>query len=727
MPGISFCPTRFWMWIALWIPFIFAVEAEGTISPCAQHSFVSAASLDDRVIGSGVDWPRPWFRWGEALNPGPTETVHLGTSNPSGLRSKELIALGLGPGLWFFTETQLSTVTQRSVQRALQHGARQAHRHVRITKGAPAPLRRNSEWAGAWTGVLSMSDFPAREIRLTWPDMEYSTGRILVTEHHIGTLPITAATIYGYAQGPTYPSALALTDGILRTITKEVVLGRGGPRVIVGDFNASPDELEQCQLWRARGWIECQDWAHQCWQIPIRTTCKNATRRDFIWMSPEAAALCSDVQVNPHFMEHDTVQISLKISRTVPMQLQWIHPAQIPWSQVNQDILTTSQPHMPDLSGTDVSSWYSSLGKAFEAAVHSSSSEPLPGRCRGRCQATSPKRRPAAKPLTKPSRNGEVTLYNDLTGWAVAKWFKQLRRLQSLRFALLSPSSGTNADEHRWQLWNRIRNARGFSGNFVTWWPTRPVQHQGSPVSLHNFIPNQHNITMLYDDFHANFRKFEAWHARQRNKVITARFEAQRDLLFKSMRKPQAPEVDLLIQENDFIVLAQETETGLTHLDQPASTDSSAACWDADGETFRVQQIDGDIIQVADGFCLTPGQAVSSTSTISVEEKLHDAFLEEWTQRWNSHSELPEEVWDRALAFGMHFLPSGTLEYKPIASDEWEHSLSRLRPNAAKGPDSLSKEDLRRMPQHLKDQILSLYTEIEQGRCEWPANFCRGR
>ena len=53
-------------------------------------------------------------------------------SNPSGMRGKELQALDLGPGLWFFTETQLSEATMPSVRRSLQLGARQQHRQVRV-------------------------------------------------------------------------------------------------------------------------------------------------------------------------------------------------------------------------------------------------------------------------------------------------------------------------------------------------------------------------------------------------------------------------------------------------------------------------------------------------------------------------------------------------------------------------------------------------------------------
>ena len=42
------------------------------------------------------------IRYGEAKNPGPTtgDLLTVGVSNPGGLRQKEDILLGMGPGIW---------------------------------------------------------------------------------------------------------------------------------------------------------------------------------------------------------------------------------------------------------------------------------------------------------------------------------------------------------------------------------------------------------------------------------------------------------------------------------------------------------------------------------------------------------------------------------------------------------------------------------------------------
>ena len=113
-------------------------------------------------------WTCAGGRVGEASNPGPT-LLRVGTTNPTGIRGKEQHVIDHGPGIWHFSETQLSHVTQQSSRATLQCLGRRANRHVRTVRihtGAPAPLRPGSTWAGAWSGVLTMSDFPSMSLGL---------------------------------------------------------------------------------------------------------------------------------------------------------------------------------------------------------------------------------------------------------------------------------------------------------------------------------------------------------------------------------------------------------------------------------------------------------------------------------------------------------------------------------------------------------------------------------
>ncbi|CAE7506880.1 aquIMA [Symbiodinium sp. CCMP2456] len=276
----------------------------------------------------------PFRRYGEASNPGPEPLISFGTSNPSGLRGKEQHVADLGPGIWQLSETQLSAISLPSSSRALKALTAALHRDVRIFAGAPAPLRTGSSFAGSWTGVLTLSDYPCRPVQLQWLHDSFHTGRIQALHHFVHDTPILTANVYGFPSGKTYVDARARTERLLETLTHELVLGRKGIRMISGDFNHWHAHLDQVQIWKQQGWIEAQELAALRWQQEPVPTCKGSTHRDFIFLSPEAAALCGEVRVTNTFAEHATVIAGIRLTGVHRVQ-SWPFPAEIPWADVD--------------------------------------------------------------------------------------------------------------------------------------------------------------------------------------------------------------------------------------------------------------------------------------------------------------------------------------------------------------------------------------------------------
>ncbi|CAJ1337775.1 unnamed protein product [Effrenium voratum] len=128
--------------------------------------------------------------------------------------------------------------------------------------------------------------------------------------------------------GPTYPDARALTDRLLATITREMVVGFQGVRVVAGDFNHDESALPQIALWKQHGWVETQQLALALWQQQPQPTCKGATQRDLIFLSPEAAALTQRVRVKDVLVDLWTKAQQQQIRR-------WRQPAAIPWDSIN--------------------------------------------------------------------------------------------------------------------------------------------------------------------------------------------------------------------------------------------------------------------------------------------------------------------------------------------------------------------------------------------------------
>ena len=172
----------------------------------------------------------------------------IGTTNPSGLRQKEGIILDRGPGMWTLAETQLSHSTFRTAANVIRCHGRSLNRAIRPNFSAEAPLRPGSSWAGAWSGVATIADFPSTHLKIPWPEEHWKSARLLLTRHWVHGTPIVVGGFYGFTQGPTWPHARQQNEDLLQNFTTQVVIGMSGVRIIQGDFNFDPRELHQHRL-----------------------------------------------------------------------------------------------------------------------------------------------------------------------------------------------------------------------------------------------------------------------------------------------------------------------------------------------------------------------------------------------------------------------------------------------------------------------------------------------
>lgn len=163
--------------------------------------------------------------------------------------------------------------------------ARRHQRQIRCTFGAPAPIRPNSLWAGSWTGVSHVSDYPQRPLALAWPEEQWNSARVMATQHWIHALPVIVGTIYGHSPGPTWPKARRLTDMLFEVFTREVVFGASGVRILTGDFNADPGELPQQLYGDSKAGLTCRTWRRPDGTTPsflLARMLPNVTRSGFL-------------------------------------------------------------------------------------------------------------------------------------------------------------------------------------------------------------------------------------------------------------------------------------------------------------------------------------------------------------------------------------------------------------------------------------------------------------
>ena len=689
--------------------------------------------------GPSVPVPRPGcqstssLRIGEASNPGPADLepspsldshidFWVSTSNPTGLRGKEPHLLSIGPGVHCLSETQLSSVSFPPVRANLQRQARQQQRSLRVLAGWPVALRAQSTWAGAWAGVLLCSDWPAHPVRLPWPTNVFESSRVQVAQVLVSGFPLLLANIYGYARG--HARAVASTEALLEPLTQEVVLGRVGARIICGDFNASEDDFLQVQIWKRHGWVELQQLACERWGTPKVPTCKNATQRDFVFLSPEAAALCVDSQVSDIFQEHATVSAKLRIASNAGVLRSWPRPAEIPWQNVALDGLQARE-HQPLRPVHNPSERYQQHAMLFEKSLNGLVDCPggqLPTACYGRAKLRGPVVKSPPVIVVRASREGEEVMCSDLLSQEVCRWFKQLRRLQSLCHSLRQARVDFNVLEYRGGLWASIWRAKGFQGGFAQWWTLRPLRHCGCPSLLPLPVPNYDVAQAIFLDFRDNYRRFESWHVQKRQQILRARHEASRQQLFRELRSEPPRPVDVLVNHRTYTVIATEPSERLLHVDRPLDFTGSSE-WRIEGQPVTVEGVAADVCRVSGSSDLVADceleqlQYVSSTADVQAE------FVQFWTSRWNK-SVCPDQ-WKRILDFTRAFLPRLACPLSPVTPAVWQAAVKRYKPRAARGSDGYSRDDLLHMPLPRTQELLDLLHDVEQSG-NWPQQLTTG-
>lgn len=738
--------------------FLFPVHALQRADPLARHFFDSSAVFTDRDFGSGgwaecpifdvacsmeawssefdSSWPdrlpmMDTIRYGEALHPGPAPGALLtvGVSNPSGLRRKEDVLLGLGPGIWGLAETQLSESTFRTSATYLTKAGRALNREVRLRGGSPAPLRQGSTWAGTWSGVAVLSDTPVTKLDIPWPIDQWESGRVMLTRHWANTIPITIGTFYGYAQGPTWPQARQLSDQLLEHFTTEVVLGMSGVRILMGDYNFNPGELVQQQIWLRHGWQNLQTVAESLFQHTPVPTCKGVNERGQIWLSPEAIQLLRSVRVQDDFGDHSTVMMQLQIPEKQQYAHRWPRPAKIPWRDLRVEHWSPicSVKWHEDLEPTEfMSTCATSYEQSLANHLSLQDSQRLPQRCFGRATRRKPDKQTLATPTCRPSREGEVVLQNSMAGVATRQWFKQLRRLQSMKHAVHAGKDTMAALNYRQEVWQAIRQAAGFTPYFLTWWTQQTHQVDGVPLLLPQAPPHESIIaTSIYDSFLLHFRRFEAWHLKERSQSLRMKYAGSLGAVYMDLRDDPKPRVDTLWKEIEYTVLAVDPVNHQLQLDQPIQTQFDSV-WIYEGHFLSVTEVAHDICAISMSQLLTPGDALVQKLFLSDTSDVLHAFEADWRPRWNNMAAISTSDWDRIVGFGQHYLPALQFRWEPLNTHTWTSILRKFKKRAARGPDGFDVSDLKHVPESYTNELLGLIHSIETQDTAWPDQLAFG-
>ena len=347
-----------------------------------------------------------FVRIGEATVPGPTladtslsDDYHwLISGNSTGIAHKAQLLLRPRT-TWLIQESHLTSRGIDHFRKELRAATKLCtpglrwHSHA----GHPVEPRREGTLVGKHAGVITFGPHPIRPLpTLLDPAME-ATSRVQAVSLLIDHTWVHGVNAYGWTQGYTHLCPQAWTNLLLQDACAGLLSQTRGPRFLAGDLNHDLEDLPAMASLKEAGWVDLQTWLHTRHGWAIQPTCKGATQRDFLYLSPELQAMAQQGQLLPGlFPDHTALAVALQ-TRSAPIQA-WPRPLHLDWDTAAlANPLPRKPPARTTIQATDD---YHALW------AHAEATQPhAPCRAKGRAAALWPlwlTTRPAA-PKTHPA------------------------------------------------------------------------------------------------------------------------------------------------------------------------------------------------------------------------------------------------------------------------------------------------------------------------------------
>ena len=313
-----------------------------------------------------------------------------------------------------------------------------------------------------------------------------------------------------------------------------------------------------------------------------------------------------------------------------------------------------------------------------------------------------------------------------MIGTATRLWFRQLRRLQSLKHAVHASKQTVAACVYRAEVWAAIRKAPGFMPDFPTWWAQQDHEVQGVPAILPYAVPTESVlVTAMFDSFLLLFRNFEAWHLKERSHSLKMKYAGSLEAIYMDLRSDPKPSVNHIWKENVYTILVVDHQGHQMQVDRHVQTNFDSV-WYHDQKQLAITDISGDICSVSSSEHLAPGDELVQRYFLTDTNDVLRAFTEHWRTRWNAVADIPQHDWQRIVAFVSHYMPPFRMEWSDITVHMWRSIVKKFKHTAARGPDGFSKDDLINMPDGHVTALLDMLHAIETTDAPWPEQLAFG-
>ena len=664
-------------------------------------------------------------RIGEAANPGPrnAKVPHefcIGAFNPSGLaRKATYISQFLSHGdIWLISETHLTEKSIRSFREELKFAGSP---HKFCVGGHPVPPRHDSAVAGQWRGVATVAKHPTKAIPHEWSSILHQSSRLQITTTLLYDFWVTCGTMYGETCGPDHPRYLENNERLLQALTQQVCFHSVGPRILAGDWNVHEGDLPSFAVLQQQGFKDLQSIAYERWGILPRPTCKNTTRKDFCYISQELQSMLFKVSLDDSvWSDHAVLCGHFRGHFTDLGRLEWKLPQPLPWP----DSLDVSQCQWPSPEA-DPTTRYHEIWTQLEQAAQQQNPSVISRGMLGRGRPIKLKRTYDILKLKPNSgRQGDVTPTFHGPSLLHARWFRQLRRIQSyLRFARGSNWSPDHC--HAIQAWGAIKRAIGFPHGFADWWTSCTYKIANAPAQLPESPPDASVCQLVYESFTLAVRAFEN-QLRQHCKTYACRRRAENpNLIFQDIKAPGKEGVNLLTQA--LIGEIDHIDPAWNHVVTKGACAWNTSCmlWCKD-RPFSIIHHEGENLWLHSVDGLQVGDSLTQTQHKGQVDELTEEFTSTWKKRWLRHLDVPPGQWQSIIQFAREHLPRVDCSFAQFDAPTLQHMAKTKRKRSAKGLDGVSLDDIRALPLEALEQLCGICATAElEGT--WPKQALAGK
>ena len=657
-------------------------------------------------------------RIGEASKPGPVSNGpcwSLGVVNPSGLLGKSHILGTVPADVIAISETHLTKVSKASFFCSLKStGVGFSH----FVPGSPMNPRSDVSDAGQWAGVAVASKFPSRAMAVNWPPDLFETGRIAFCATYLSTFWLCGCVLYGIPPGITHPNAWERTMNMIDFAVDHLVNVAVGPRYLAGDWNFEPHQIRAWDTLKSAGWIEIQDLWEKHSGAPPCKTCKSKTRKDFLWISPELARHFVSLAFHDTFADHLVMCATFENPHTVADRWLWPKPSPIDWT------LVPDLPDTVDFSQGDPSDCYHQLWKIRESQAKQTLDFRWSNNMAGRAAIRAPLHRQGWPAPLKKSRSREVQ--PGYHGFSIlhARWFKQLRRLQSYTKWASSTNLSLDRGIHGAQLWTSILTAQGFRPSFADWWHGRAYRCPTDIADIPTYPPSSSVAQGIFEALQAEVRVLEDKLNQARRSTAQFRRASQPQTIFQDVRRPAALPVETLLEHRETSISQIDLHDQAIELDPPLTFVDELPVL-VSGHPIKIHHAEPDKIWVESLPPVKPGDKVVQTKQIGSLTEVFDAFHTQWKRRWCKHDAVPLSQWRDIITFARQVMPFRPPEPFTLSPDLLKAEVHRKKKNAATGLDGASRKDFIGGGPKFLQSIVSLYDRACTDG-QWPTQVLSG-